>query len=146
MKMKRAMIGRNNAMAVITAKMYRIRSTWITVFFVGSPLCGLMRTTYRSEKIIVSNTSSDTKSNSASYDIVYSKGPYKHLLQWYGDGSDEDVAEFKFNKRPPSKHLVSKLRDSKSKEVPAPAPQFASRAPTVGSIALTPGFSFCSCC
>lgn len=30
-------------------KMYRIRSSWIPAFFVDSPLCGLMRTTSRSE-------------------------------------------------------------------------------------------------
>ncbi|GJU92935.1 FAR1-related sequence 9-like protein [Tanacetum coccineum] len=31
------------------SKMYRIRSSWIPAFFVDSPLCGLMRTTSRSE-------------------------------------------------------------------------------------------------
>ncbi|GJX10969.1 FAR1-related sequence 9-like protein [Tanacetum coccineum] len=31
------------------SKMYRLRSSWIPAFFVDSPLCGLMRTTSRSE-------------------------------------------------------------------------------------------------
>nr|GEZ07345.1 protein FAR1-related sequence 5-like [Tanacetum cinerariifolium] len=31
------------------SKMYRLRSSWVPAFFVDSPLCGLMRTTYRSE-------------------------------------------------------------------------------------------------
>ena len=30
-------------------KMYKIRSSWIPAFFIDSPLCGLMRTTSRSE-------------------------------------------------------------------------------------------------
>ncbi|GJS92960.1 FAR1-related sequence 9-like protein [Tanacetum coccineum] len=31
------------------SKMYRLRSSWVPAFFVDSPLCGLMRTTSRSE-------------------------------------------------------------------------------------------------
>nr|GEW05800.1 hypothetical protein [Tanacetum cinerariifolium] len=31
------------------SKMYRLRSSWVLAFFVDSPLCGLMRTTSRSE-------------------------------------------------------------------------------------------------
>ncbi|GKG43813.1 hypothetical protein Tco_0482906, partial [Tanacetum coccineum] len=30
-------------------KMFNIRSTWIPAYFIDSPLCGLMRTTSRSE-------------------------------------------------------------------------------------------------
>ncbi|GJX42032.1 hypothetical protein Tco_0257022 [Tanacetum coccineum] len=46
-----------------------------------------------------SYTGSDTKSDASFNDIVSSRGPYTYLLQWYDDGFDESVPEFKFNKR-----------------------------------------------
>ncbi|GKF00279.1 hypothetical protein Tco_0023629, partial [Tanacetum coccineum] len=73
--------------------------------------------------IIDSETSSYTSSN----DIVSSKGPYKYLLKWYDDITEEEILEFKF----------SKSTTSKSKEVLTPKnpPQpFGVRKLTVGSV------------
>ncbi|GJR55516.1 hypothetical protein Tco_1406037 [Tanacetum coccineum] len=75
------------------------------------------------------------KNDSGYNDIVSSKGPYKYLLQWYEDGSDPDVSEYKFNKRTAHKSKALKSRPSKSKDVRTPAPGFALRVPTVGSVA-----------
>ncbi|GJS56994.1 hypothetical protein Tco_0651778 [Tanacetum coccineum] len=61
--------------------------------------------------------------------------PYKYLLQWYDDGSDPDVAEFKFNKRIACKSKALKSKPSKSKEDRTPAPGFTLTVPTVGSVA-----------
>ncbi|GKE43195.1 hypothetical protein Tco_1470479 [Tanacetum coccineum] len=106
-----------------------------------------------------SYTSSNTKSDASSNDIVFSRGPYAYLLQWYDDGFDENVPEFKFNKRTVCKSKASKkiqpgftlhlstvgsvtdneskgkrnVRSDKSKEFPNPSPGFPLRVPIVGS-------------
>ncbi|GJV41590.1 hypothetical protein Tco_1420030 [Tanacetum coccineum] len=82
-----------------------------------------------------SYTSSDTKSDASSNDIVSSRGPYAYLLQWYDDGFDESVPEFKFNKRTVCKSKASNKRHSNSKQVPTLQPGFALPLSTVGSVA-----------
>ncbi|GJZ81165.1 hypothetical protein Tco_0646159 [Tanacetum coccineum] len=82
-----------------------------------------------------SYTSSDTKLDAISNDIVSSRGPYAYLLQWYDDGFDESVPEFKFNKRTVCKSKASKKRPSNSKQVPTLQPGFALPLLTVGSVA-----------
>ncbi|GKB01833.1 hypothetical protein Tco_0829877 [Tanacetum coccineum] len=82
-----------------------------------------------------SYTSSVTKSDTSSNDIVSSRGPYAYLLQWYDDGFDESVPEFKFNKRTVCKSKASKKRHSNSKQVPTLQPGFALPLSTVGSVA-----------
>ncbi|GJS86191.1 hypothetical protein Tco_0752732 [Tanacetum coccineum] len=82
-----------------------------------------------------SYTSSDTKSDASSNDIVSSRGPYAYLLQWYDDGFDESVPEFKFNKRTVCKSKASKKRHSNSKQVPTLQPGFALPLSTIGSVA-----------
>nr|GEW48013.1 ribonuclease H-like domain-containing protein [Tanacetum cinerariifolium] len=42
-----------------------------------------------------SRSSSGSSSSPHEYEIVSSKGPYKYLLKWYDDTSDEDILEFK---------------------------------------------------
>ncbi|GJW09013.1 hypothetical protein Tco_1571436, partial [Tanacetum coccineum] len=80
-----------------------------------------------------SDTSSDTKSDTSSNDIVSSRGPYAYLLQWYDDGFDESIPEFKFNKRIVCKSKASKKRHSNSKQVLTLQPGFALHLSTVGS-------------
>ncbi|GJZ76177.1 hypothetical protein Tco_0640642 [Tanacetum coccineum] len=46
-----------------------------------------------------SSSSSGSLSSPNEYEIVSSKGPYKYLLKWYDDTTDEDIPEFKFLKR-----------------------------------------------
>ncbi|GJZ99497.1 hypothetical protein Tco_0672048 [Tanacetum coccineum] len=82
-----------------------------------------------------SYTSSDIKSNASSNDIVSSRGPYAYLLQWYDDGFDESVPEFKFNKRTVCKSKASNKRPSNSKQVPTLQPGFALPLSAVGSVA-----------
>ncbi|GKD37155.1 hypothetical protein Tco_1257362 [Tanacetum coccineum] len=82
-----------------------------------------------------SYTSSDTKSDTSSNDIVSSRGLYAYLLQWYDDGFDESVPEFKFYKRTVCKSKASKKRHSNSKQVPTLHPGFALHLSTVGSVA-----------
>ncbi|GJR47258.1 hypothetical protein Tco_1315361 [Tanacetum coccineum] len=82
-----------------------------------------------------SDTSSDTKSNASSNDIVSSRGPYDYLLQWYDDVFDESVPEFKFNERTVCKSKASKKRPSNSKHVPTIQPGFALPLSTVRSVA-----------
>ncbi|GJX12703.1 hypothetical protein Tco_0204461 [Tanacetum coccineum] len=84
---------------------------------------------------ISSYTSSDTKSDASSNDIVSSRGPYAYLLQWYDDGFDESVPEFKFNKRTVCKSKASNKRHYSSKQVPTLQPRFVLPLSTVGSVA-----------
>nr|GEY63373.1 hypothetical protein [Tanacetum cinerariifolium] len=81
------------------------------------------------------DTSFDTKSDASSIDIVSSRGPYAYLLQWYDDGFDESVPEFKFNKRTVCKSKSSKKRPSNSKQVPTLQHGFALPLSTVESVA-----------
>ncbi|GJZ93305.1 hypothetical protein Tco_0665370 [Tanacetum coccineum] len=82
-----------------------------------------------------SYTGSDTKSDASSNDIVSSRGLYAYLLQWYDDGFDESVPEFKFIKRTVCKSKASNKRHSNSKQVPTLRPGFALPLSTVGSVA-----------
>ncbi|GKE82047.1 hypothetical protein Tco_1552047 [Tanacetum coccineum] len=82
-----------------------------------------------------SYTSSDTKSDASSNDIVSTRGTYAYLLQWYDDGFDEGVPEFKFNKRTVCKSKASKKRHSNSKQVPTLQFGFVLHLSTVGSVA-----------
>ncbi|GJT97321.1 hypothetical protein Tco_1092839 [Tanacetum coccineum] len=82
-----------------------------------------------------SYTSFDTKSDASSNYIVSSRGPYAYLLQWYDDGFDKSVPEFKFNKRIVCKSKALKRRPFNSKHVPTLQPGFALPLSTVGSVA-----------
>lgn len=79
-----------------------------------------------------SYTSSDTKSDAASYDIVSSRGPYGYLLNWFDEVIDEaDMGpEIKFNKRELCKSKSSKKRTVQAKEVP----NYQVSLSTVGSV------------
>ncbi|GKA81964.1 hypothetical protein Tco_0788712 [Tanacetum coccineum] len=46
-----------------------------------------------------SSSSFGSSSYPHKYEIVSSKSPYKYLLKWYDDTTDEDIPEFKFLKR-----------------------------------------------